>query len=113
MSLSNVGADIHADVPRLAYSMREAAVSVALCERSIWQAIKDGKLKAAKIGRSVRIHRDELDRFIRESQVVSGGPLRHRAAPEAGRESPGHRAAQTGAEAAPASLPAAARRNRT
>jgi excisionase family DNA binding protein len=86
---------------------------VGLCERSIWQAIKDGKLKAAKIGRSVRIHRDELDRFIRESQVVSGGPLRHRAAPEAGRESPGRCTDQAGTEAAPAHLPAAVRRSRT
>lgn len=56
------------DVSRLAYSMREAAAALGLCERSIWQAIKDGHLKASRIGRSVRIHRDELDRFLRASQ---------------------------------------------
>lgn len=56
------------DVSRLAYSMREAATALGLCERSIWQAIKDGHLKASRIGRSVRIHRDELDRFLRASQ---------------------------------------------
>lgn len=66
MSLSP-GTDDRSGV-RLAYSMREAAASLGICERSVWQAIKDGKLRAAKIGRSVRIHRDELDRFVREAQ---------------------------------------------
>lgn len=69
MSLSHVSADTRAEVGRLAYSMREAADSLGICERSIWQAIKDGKLKATRIGRSVRIHRDELDRFLRDSQA--------------------------------------------
>lgn len=54
---------------RLAYSMREAAQAVGLCERSIWAAIKDGRLKAAKLGRSVRIRAEELERFLRDSEV--------------------------------------------
>ncbi len=57
------------DLSRRAYSMREAAQAVGVCERSIWQAIKDGRLKAAKIGRSVRIRSEELDRFLRESEI--------------------------------------------
>ena len=56
-----------ADQDRLAYSMREAAASLGICERSVWQAIKDGRLKAARLGRSVRIPADELDRFVREA----------------------------------------------
>jgi excisionase family DNA binding protein len=55
-------------VERLAYTMPEAAAAIGVCERTIWQAIKEGYLKASKIGRSVRIHRDELDRFLRASQ---------------------------------------------
>ena len=54
---------------RLAYSMREAAQALGICERSVWQAIKDGRLKACKLGRSVRIRRDELERFLRDAEV--------------------------------------------
>jgi len=53
---------------RLAYSMREAAEAIGICERSVWQVIKDGRLKAIKIGRSVRITREELLRFLREQR---------------------------------------------
>ena len=56
-------------VDRIAYTMREAAMALAMCERSIWQAIKDGRLKASKLGSSVRIRSDELDRFLRDSEV--------------------------------------------
>ena len=53
---------------RLAYSMREAAEAIGICERSVWQVIKDGRLKAIKIGRSVRITREELLSFLREQR---------------------------------------------
>ena len=53
---------------RLALTMREAAEELRMCERSVWQAIKDGHLKAAKLGRSVRIRREELERFLREAE---------------------------------------------
>lgn len=53
---------------RIALTMRESAAALGLSERTIWQAVKDGRLKAAKIGRSVRIHREELDQFLRTSQ---------------------------------------------
>lgn len=54
---------------RLALTMREAAKVLGICERSVWQAIRDGRLKAAKIGRSVRIRREELERFLRDAEV--------------------------------------------
>lgn len=69
MSSSNPGGDESHTVGRLAFSMREAAVALGICERSVWQAIQDGRLKASKIGRSVRIRADELDRFLRESEA--------------------------------------------
>lgn len=56
-------------VDRLAFSMKEAAKACGICERSIWQAIRDGHLKAAKLGRSVRIRADELDRFLRDAEA--------------------------------------------
>ena len=52
-------------VERLAYSMREAAQALGICERSVWQLVKDQKLRATRIGRrSVRIPVAELERFI-------------------------------------------------
>lgn len=54
---------------RLAYSMKEAAAALGICERSVWAAIKDGRLKASRLGRSVRIRTEELDRFLRDSEV--------------------------------------------
>ena len=58
-------------VTRLAYSMREAAEAIGICERSIWQAIKDGRLSASKIGRSVRISAVDLERFLEETSHSS------------------------------------------
>jgi len=52
----------------LAVSMREAAFLCSLSERTIWSAIQDGRLKAAKIGRSVRITRDALHEFLNAQQ---------------------------------------------
>ncbi len=53
---------------KLAYSMRESAQLSSCCERVIWQAIKDGHLKAVRLGRSVRIMHDELVRFLESRQ---------------------------------------------
>ena len=58
-----------ADAVRLAYSMKEAAAALGICERSVWAAIKDGRLTASRLGRSVRIRAEELDRFLRDSEV--------------------------------------------
>jgi len=49
---------------RLAVTYREAGDSIGVCERVIWQLVKDGKLKAVRIGRSVRIPVSELERFV-------------------------------------------------
>ena len=52
------------DQPRLALTYWEAGDSIGVCERVIWQLVKDGKLKAVRIGRSVRIPVSELERFV-------------------------------------------------
>ena len=53
-----------ADQGRKALSYREAAQTVGVCERTIWGLVRDGKLRAVRFGRSVRIPVAELDRFI-------------------------------------------------
>ncbi len=49
---------------RLAVNYREAADSLGVCERVVWQLVKDRRLKAIRIGRSVRIPVSELERFV-------------------------------------------------
>ncbi len=52
---------------RLAVTYREAGDALGVCERVVWQLVKDGRLKAVRIGRSVRIPVSELERFVSES----------------------------------------------
>ena len=52
---------------RLAVTYREAGDSLGVCERVVWQLVKDGRLKAVRIGRSVRIPVSELERFVAET----------------------------------------------
>lgn len=52
---------------RLAVTYREAGDSLGVCERVVWQLVKDGRLKAVRIGRSVRIPVNELERFVSET----------------------------------------------
>ena len=52
---------------RLALTYREAASAIGVCERTIWQLVRDGKLKAKRVtGKSVRIPVAEIARFINE-----------------------------------------------
>ena len=57
----------------LATTYRGAARELEVCERVVWQLVKTGKLKAIRIGRSVRIPRAELERFIAERTAPEGG----------------------------------------
>ncbi len=41
-----------------------------LSRTTTWRAIRDGQLEAARVGRSVRISRESLDRFMRERTTV-------------------------------------------
>ncbi|MDA0922041.1 MAG: helix-turn-helix domain-containing protein [Planctomycetota bacterium] len=52
---------------RLAVTYREAGDALGVCERVVWQLVKDGRLKAVRIGRSVRIPVAELERFVSAS----------------------------------------------
>ncbi|MBI1311363.1 helix-turn-helix domain-containing protein [bacterium] len=52
------------DRKRLAVTYREAGDALGVCERIVWQLVKDGELKAVRFGRAVRIPVAELERFI-------------------------------------------------
>ena len=56
---------------RLLLSYYEAAETLGICERAVWQLVKDGELRAVRIGRSVRIPVKELNQFVADrSQSV-------------------------------------------
>lgn len=50
--------------PSALIKIAEAAHELAISERSLWRLISSGKLDVVRIGRSVRIKRDSLARFI-------------------------------------------------
>ena len=50
----------------LAVTYLEASKRLRVSERTIWQLVRDGKLKAFRIGRSVRIPSAEIERFVVE-----------------------------------------------
>lgn len=54
------------DQTRLTLTYREAGEALGVCERIVWQLVKDGELKAIRFGRAVRIPVAELERLIAE-----------------------------------------------
>ncbi len=52
----------------LAVTYDEAGKMLGVCSRVVWQLVKDEKLNATRIGRSVRIPIAELERFIQTQQ---------------------------------------------
>jgi excisionase family DNA binding protein len=58
---------------RLLLDSHHAAQALQVSPRTLWQLAKDGKIRAVKIGRSVRFSVAELERFIGEAQRQNGG----------------------------------------
>jgi len=56
---------------RLAVTYREAAATLGVCERVVWQLVKDQQLKAIRIGRAVRVPVAELRRFVAERTATA------------------------------------------
>ncbi|MBM81274.1 MAG: hypothetical protein CMJ78_11870 [Planctomycetaceae bacterium] len=54
---------------RAAHTYDEVAKLLSVSERTVWQLVKNGQLKAFRIGRSVRISRHELDAFIQRREA--------------------------------------------
>jgi excisionase family DNA binding protein len=48
----------------LAHTYKTAARELQLSERSVWQLVRDGQLRAVRIGTAVRIPHSELLRFL-------------------------------------------------
>jgi excisionase family DNA binding protein len=51
------------------YLVSELAVELRVCEMTIYRYIKNGKLKANKIGKGFRITSDEYKKFLSNSET--------------------------------------------
>jgi len=54
-------------------SYKQAETYANLSRTTLWQLITSRKIKAARIGRAVRIERDSLQAFMEKSSNESGG----------------------------------------
>lgn len=54
----------------LTHTYRSAATELRLSERTVWQLVRDGHLRAVRIGAAVRIPYSELIRFL-EAKIAS------------------------------------------
>ena len=54
------------EVPRLSYSLREAAEALSLGVSTLQRAIRHGLVRSAKMGRVVRMPVTEVERISRE-----------------------------------------------
>jgi excisionase family DNA binding protein len=52
---------------------KQAEAYANLSRTTLWQLISDRKIKAARIGRAVRIERNSLQAFMEQSAEESGG----------------------------------------
>jgi len=48
------------------YTSKEVATMVQCCERSIHNFVKEGKIKAHRIGRLVRFSKESIAEFLRQ-----------------------------------------------
>jgi excisionase family DNA binding protein len=62
-----------AETTRERVSYKQAVELSSLSGTTLWQLIKARKIKAARIGRAVRIERDSLHAFMEQSADESGG----------------------------------------
>jgi len=53
-------------IPQLATTYRGAGQALGVSERTVWQLVRDGHLRACRIGRAVRIPLTELQRYLEE-----------------------------------------------
>ena len=56
----------------------DATAVLSLSRTAVYQLIAAGKLRTVKFGRAVRIHSEELERFISETAISGGTALTER-----------------------------------
>jgi excisionase family DNA binding protein len=65
---------------RLGYSVTEASIKVGCCRDNIYNAIREGRLEARKLGRRTIITSEALDRFLADLPPLKLAPASKEAA---------------------------------
>lgn len=52
-------------IERVWLSQKQASEYTGLNRTTLWRAVRDGELRAGRVGRAVRFERRELDRWLR------------------------------------------------
>jgi len=72
--------EAHSHIPRLAFSAKETADMIGVNYQTILAEIRAGRLVARRVGKEYRIHRDNIDEYLKcpgqESQPVSKWTVR-------------------------------------
>ena len=58
------------EIPKDYYSLREAAARTGLSIRTLRRAIDDERLDAVRVGRSIRVAKDDLASFMRRAPII-------------------------------------------
>ncbi|MCC7084501.1 MAG: helix-turn-helix domain-containing protein [Pirellulales bacterium] len=53
----------------MALSYRGVARALGISERTVWGMVDDGRLRAVRIGRCVRVPRVEVERYLAAKEV--------------------------------------------
>ncbi|HQR06467.1 MAG TPA: helix-turn-helix domain-containing protein [Gemmatales bacterium] len=59
-----------ASLPRQLLKPRDAAKLLGISERTLWTITKQGKLSAAKLGKSVRYREEDLKRYVESCLTI-------------------------------------------
>ena len=51
-------------------TVAEVATWLTLAESTVYQAVSTGRLRAAKLGRAIRVRRDDLMAFVEKPRAV-------------------------------------------
>jgi excisionase family DNA binding protein len=54
------------------FTVREVAVALRVSNMTVYRLVSAGELPAVKVGRSVRLCRDEVDRYLSGRLIKSG-----------------------------------------
>lgn len=58
------------------YTVAEVAERLQVCQRTIYRAIKNGELKANRLGRAIRISETALSDFLKPAAAAPATPFK-------------------------------------
>ena len=61
--------------PNRVFTYKTAADYIGASERTVWDRVDKGQLKASKIGRLVRIKQSDLDRYLDDNPMHGDAPI--------------------------------------